>query len=130
MVDESPCPGKEAVYICTVSGGDLVWQWTPIGRQEQEYIVLSLLQPQSRLSTLEIGATEVIFNVTEFSSSTISVKATVSNPELLNGTVISCGGQSFTIKVPGGSKLISLVNATVKVHLYLFVLLQVLCLLL
>ncbi len=105
VVDENPCPGKEAIYICTVSGGDLVWQWTPIGRREQEYIVLSLLQPQSRLTTLEIGATEVIFNVTEFSSSTISVKATVSNPELLNGTVISCGGQSFTIKVPGGSKL-------------------------
>ncbi len=41
-----------------------------------------------------------------------SVVATVSNPELFNGTVISCDGQSLTIEVPGRSKLISLVNAT------------------
>ncbi len=130
VVDKCPCPGEEAMYRCTVSGGDLEWQWTPVGSRERDYIVLSLLPPQSRLTTLEIGVTEVIFNVTEFSTSTISVMATISNPELLNGTVMSCGGQSFTINVPGRSKLISLFNATTKVHLYLLVLLQVLCLLL
>ena len=106
LVEKGTCPGEEAMYRCTVSGGVLKWQWTPVGRQREEYTVSSLLQLQSRISTRLIGdIAEVIFNVTEFSSSTISVVATVSNPELLNGTVMSCGGQSLTIEVPGGSKL-------------------------
>ncbi len=112
MVEKGPC-GGEAMYRCTVSGEVLEWQWTPVGRQREEYTVSSLLQLQSRISTLLIGdIAEVIFNVTEFSLSTISVVATVSNPELFNGTVMSCDGQSLTIEVPGRSKLISLVNAT------------------
>ncbi len=110
VVEKGPCPGGEAMYRCTVSGIELEWEWTPVGRQSEDYVVSSLLQLQSRISTRLIGdIAEVIFNVTEFSSSTISVIATVSNPELLNGTVMSCDGQSLTIEVPGRSKLISLV---------------------
>ncbi len=106
MVEKGPCPGGEAMYRCTVSGIELEWQWTPVGRQSENYVVSSLLPLQSRISTILIGdIAEVIFNVTEFSSSTISVVTTVSNPELFNGTVMSCGGQSLTIEVPGGSKL-------------------------
>ncbi len=106
LVEKGTCPGEEAMYRCTVSGGVLEWEWTPVGRQREDYTVSPLLQLQSRISTRLIGdIAEVIFNVTEFSSSTISIVATVSNPELLNGTVMSCGGQSLTIEVPGGSKL-------------------------
>ncbi len=120
VVDKGPCPGEEAMYRCTVSGGELEWEWTPVGRQREDYVVSSLLQLQSRISTRLIGdIAEVIFNVTEFSSSTISVVATVSNPELLNGTVMSCGGQSLTIEVPGRSKLISLVNATLTSSVFI-----------
>ncbi len=80
-------------------------------RKTKGSIVSPLLQLQSRISTLLIGdIAEVIFNVTEFSSSTISVVATVSNPELLNGTAMSYGGQSLTIEVPGGSKLLLVVQ--------------------
>ncbi len=133
VVDNGPCPGEEAMYRCTVSEVVLEWEWTPVGRQREEYTVSSLLQLQSRISTLLIGdIAEVIFNVTEFSSSNISVVATVSNPELFNGTVTSCGGQSLTIEVPGRSKLISLVNATLTficIYYKFIVLLQVLCLL-
>ena len=102
------------MYRCTVSGEVLVWQWTTVRGQRQDYVVLHLLPvPQSRISTRIIGDTEVIFNITEFvMSSTITSVATVNNPELLNGTVMTCGGQSHTIQVPGNGKLAT-INALI-----------------
>ncbi len=114
MADRTPCSGEQVIYRCTINGGNLEWQWTPLGSQQVDYIILSFLQPQSRITTRLIGDTEVVFNVTEYiMSSRITSIATVKNPELLNGTIMVCGGQSLTIKVAGRSKLILLVNATV-----------------
>ncbi len=105
MADQTPCPGEQAMYRCTVSGGNLEWQWTPVGRPREDYIILSFLEPQSRITTRMIGDTEVVFNVTEYSmSSRITSVATVNNPELLNGTMMVCSGQSHTIEIPGRSK--------------------------
>ncbi len=101
------------MYRCTVSGGNLEWQWTPVGRQREDYIILSFLEPQSRITTCMIGDTEVVFNVTEYiMSSTITSVATVNNPELLNGTMMVCSGQSHTIEIPGRSKF----NITYKCY--------------
>ncbi len=102
MADITPCPGEQAIYRCTVSGGNLEWQWTKVGRPR---IILSFLEPQSRITTHMIGDTEVVFNVTEYSmSSRITSVATVNNPELLNGTMMVCSGQSHTIEISGRSK--------------------------
>ncbi len=115
MADQTPCPGEQAMYRCTVSGDNLVWQWTPVRGQREDYIVLYLFPlQQSRIDTRMIGDVAVVFNITEFiMSSTITTVATVNNPELLNGTVMSCGGQSHTINVPGKSKLAT-INSLVQ----------------
>ncbi len=115
MADQTPCPGEQAMYRCTVSGGNLVWQWTPVGGQREDYIIPYLFPlQQSRIETRMIGDVAVVFNITEFIiSSTITSVATVNNPELLNGTVMSCGGQSHTINVPGKSKLAT-INSLVQ----------------
>ncbi len=114
VADQTPCPGEKAIYSCTVSGEHLVWQWNPVGRQSEDYFVIISLPLQSRISTRMIADVEVVFNVTEFiMSSTVTSVATVNNPELLNGTVMSCGGQSHTINVPGKSKLAT-INSLVQ----------------
>ena len=120
--------GEKTMYRCIVRGKNLNWQWTPVGGQREDYVILYLIPLQiPRITTLMFGDVEVIFNITEFSmSSTITSVATVNNPELLNGTVMSCGGQSLTIEVPGRSKLILLAYASSDCNC---VLLQVLCLL-
>ncbi len=107
MADITPCPGEQAMYRCTVSGDNLEWQWTPVGRESEDYTILYLIPLQiPRISTSMIGGVEVVFNITEFIvASTITTVATVNNPELLNGTVMSCGGQSHTINVPGKGNL-------------------------
>ncbi len=114
VADQTPCPGEKAIYRCTVSGENLVWRWTPVGRPSEDYSVFISLPLQSRISTRMIGDVEVVFNVTEFiMSSTVTSVATVNNPELLNGTVMSCGGQSHTINVPWKSKLAT-INSLVQ----------------
>ncbi len=115
MADQTPCPGEQAMYRCTVSGGNLVWQWTPVRGQREDFFILYLFPlQQSRIDTRMIGDVAVVFNITEFiMSSTITTVATVNNPELLNGTVMSCGGQSHTINVPGKSKLAT-INSVVQ----------------
>ncbi len=128
MADQTPCRGEQAMYRCTVSEENLIWQWTPVGGQSEDYIILFLLPlQQPRISTRMIGDVAVVFNITEFiMSSTITSVATFNSPELLNGTVMSCGGQSLSIEVPGRSKLILLAYASSDCNC---VLLQVLCLL-
>ncbi len=69
MADVTPCPGEQAIYRCTVSGGNLEWLWTPVGRPREDYIILSFLEPQSRITTRMIGDTEAVFNVTEYGMS-------------------------------------------------------------
>ncbi len=112
MADITPCPGEQAMYRCTVSGDNLEWQWTTVGGQSEDYTILYLIPLQiPRISTSMIGNVEVVFNITEFIiSSTITSVATFNNPELLNGTVMFCGGQSLTINVPGQSKLATITS--------------------
>ncbi len=107
MADQTPCPGEQAMYRCTVSGDNLEWQWNPVGGQREDFLILYLFPlQQSRIETRMIGNVAVVFNITEFIvASTTTCVATVNNPELLNGTVMSCGGLSHTINVPRKGKL-------------------------
>ncbi len=99
----------------------------PVGRQKEDYIILSFLEPQSRITTRMIGDTEVVFNVTEYSmSSRITYVATVYNPELLNGTMmVVCSGQSHTIEIPGRSKFNITNKGYYNVYEFISYLLQV-----
>ncbi len=100
------CPGQSALYRCDVNNADLEWQWFTGGSNPQELSVVSNLMPSVTTTSLIIGGTQVNFNITNFvlAPSSISVVATIDNPETLNGVTMTCGGQSLVINIPQTSK--------------------------
>ncbi len=106
MVDRSPCPGQSAIFRCNVQNDDLVWRW--LTDPPRQFVVASNIQPSSTMRTLVIGGVIVVFNITEYrlNPSVISAVAIVSDPDVLNGVAMTCGGQSLVIRVSQTSKWI------------------------
>ncbi len=94
-----PCPSDSAVYKCNVTGSDLViWEWT-ISSTNERYSVL----PGSDMPGIKnqsILNTPIQFNLIDVGPPLTNIIATVFTPLQLNGTRMTCGGQSLTILIP------------------------------
>ena len=60
--------------------------------------------PQEPQRTVTVGSSLVIFDVTSDNASFISVTATIPNPVSLNGTTMTCNGQTLQLNVEPTSK--------------------------
>ncbi len=62
-----------------------------------------------------MGGVQVVFNISEYrlNPSVISAVAIVSDPDVLNGVAMTCGGQSLVIRVSQTSRC--------SKHLYLVI---------
>ncbi len=99
------CPDDSAVYRCSVNSGRLEWDWTPPSGSRQRLLALiSGLHSGPHVVTTTVNMATIVFNITSISSSYINVIATVSEAQLLNGTLMECGRDSLTISLPTMSK--------------------------
>ena len=100
------CPEENAIFDCTRSDGTLIgWRVTSTcGSLDYETSFSSTnLVGNTRGATL--CSTTLMFRVISCSSSSISVTLTIHTPVQLNGSRISCRGQTVTLDVLS-SKLI------------------------
>ena len=99
ILQELPlCPGDSAVYKCNVTGSDIViWEWM-LSSSTARYTVFPGDMP--RIMNRSILNTPVQFNLTDVGPPLTNIIATVFNPQQLNGTRMTCGGQSLTILIP------------------------------
>ena len=107
VVEKAPvCPDDSAVYRCSVNNGSLEWYWTPTsGSRQQLLSLISGLHSGPPVVTQTLHMATVVFNITSISSSYINVIATVSEAQLLNGTLMECEGDSLSINILKTSKL-------------------------
>ncbi len=107
MVEKAPvCPDDSAVYRCSVNSGRLEWYWTPTsGSRQQLLSLISGLHSGPPVVTQTLNMATVVFNITSISSSYINVTATVSEAQLLNGTLMECEGDRLIINILTRSKL-------------------------
>ena len=94
------CPEEEAIFKCTRGDGTLIyWRMTSTcGSFDYETsFTSSSLVGESIVDTL--CSTTLMFTVTSLNSSSISVNLTIHTPVLVNGTRITCGGQTKMLYV-------------------------------
>ncbi len=100
VVEKAPvCPDDSAVYRCAVSSGSLEWDWTTSGSRQQLLSLISGLHSGPPVVTQTLNMATVVFDIINISSSYINVIATVSEAQLLNGTLMECEGDSLTINI-------------------------------
>ena len=94
------CPDEDTIYKCTRGDGTLI-EWTvtsTCGSLDYETSFGSFSSVgESIVDTL--CSTTLMFTVTSLTSSSISVTLTIHTPVLLNGTRITCEGQTMTLHV-------------------------------
>ena len=94
------CPDEYAIYKCTRGDGTLInWMITsPCGSLDYRTSFSSTSSVGEFIVDTKCSAT-LMFTVTSLISSSISVILTIHTPVLLNGTRISCQGQTVTLHV-------------------------------
>ena len=92
------CPEEAAVFNCSIDYSPVI-EWRIYSTCGSGDIRRSFSRNHhvgyTRVDTL--CSTTLMFAVTSLTSSSISVTLTIHTPVLLNGTRISCGGQSLTL---------------------------------
>ncbi len=105
MLEENPiCDNDSATYRCTLNGDRVDWEWmnTEISLSERVSFFSSVIT--TGVTNRTIGGSLVSFNVTALGPPITSVIALVYHPEVINGTIMECGGESLTISITKISK--------------------------
>ena len=94
------CPQEYAIYKCTRGDGTLIyWRITSTcGSLDYETSFSSSSSVGESIVDTQCSTT-LMFTVTSLTSSSISVTLTIHTPVLLNGTRISCEGQTVMLYV-------------------------------
>ena len=104
------CPGEDAIFKCTRGDGTLI-EWTitsTCGSLDYETSFSSSSSVgESIVDTL--CSTTLMFTVISLTSSSIGVTLTIHTPVLLNGTRITCGGQSVMLHVLSSKLFLNIV---------------------
>ena len=104
------CPEEDAIYKCTRGDGTLIdWMITSTCGSLDYYTSFSSSSSVGQSIVDTLCSTTLMFTVTSLTSSSISVTLTIHTPVLLNGTRITCEGQTVMLHVLS-SKLFYFLN--------------------
>ena len=94
------CPEDNAVFDCGIDYRTVIqWQVSSTCGSRNARESFSSNHYVGYTRDVALCSVSLIFTVTSLTSSSISVTLTIHTPVLLNGTIISCGGQTLTLNV-------------------------------
>ena len=94
------CSEEEAIFDCARIYTTLIeWRLTSTCESLDYQTSFSSTSSVGHTRDATLCSTTLMFTVTSLTSSSISVTLTIHTPVLLNGTRISCGGQTVTLHV-------------------------------
>ena len=94
------CPGEEAIYKCTRGDGTLMeWMITSTCSSLDYDTSFSSSSSVGQSIVDTLCSTTLMFTVNSLTRSSISMTLTIHTPVLLNGTRITCGGQTVMLHV-------------------------------
>ena len=97
---DNVCPDDTAIYNCSIDFGNVIeWQVSSTCGSGDLRESFSRNQHVGHTRDVTLCSTTLMFSVTSLTSSSISVSLIIHTPVLLNGTRITCGGQTVALQV-------------------------------
>ena len=98
--NSNTCSEDDAIFHCIVHDNSVTsWRITSTCESMDYITSFSATSSIGETRNGTLCSTTLVFTVTSLTSSSISVPLTIHTPVLLNGTRISCEGQSQTLKL-------------------------------
>ena len=113
------CHNNMAIYRCTNNqSGFLNVEFELVSGQHEVFGFSNLLTPEGTVTSVVVGSSPVIFNITSSMETFICVTFIILNPVNLIGTTISCTADTLQLNVTStkGSKLMHSHKHTTYLH--------------